>query len=684
MVLGAWLNKKPGQQTGSQRRRRGAAAEKTPARRPALEALEDRTLPSGGPLGPPPASAIEGIRTRALVGATDTLSTSTTALVTSDLVFDGADGMLYASVPHSAPTGADSLAQIDPRSGAVVDFVSVGNNPGKLAVSDDGQFVYVALNGAPSVVRFNVAAHAVDQTISLGTGAFGPRYAEDLAVAPGAPTTLAVSLKRLGISPRHDGVAIFVDGAQLPVVTPDHTGSNSIAFGATGGRLYGYNNETTEFGFRRMNVGPTGVTTQDVTGVFSGFGVTIKYDPGTGLVYSSNGTVLDPEPAGGAPQLVGMYPNTGFASAVLPDSGTGRTYFISGGQLRVYDQGRFNAVESFALPADGGSLLRWGDNQFAYRSGTNVYFVTLTPDAFSLGTNDLVYDPYDGLLYASVPGSAGLAGNSLAQINPVTGRVQASFYLGSEPGKLAVSDDGRAIYAGLNGAAAVARFNVAAQAVDLRFSLGTGSFGPRFAEDIQVAPGDASTVAVALRFNGVSPRQAGVGMFVDGVELPTATGGSNSIAFGATGGRLYGYNNETTEFGFRRMNVGPDGVSTQDATGGLVGAFNVTIKYDAGTGLVYTTNGRIINPEPDSGPPVSAGAYAGVGFASSVLPDSASGRTFFISGGRLLAYDQTGLGQLGNFALPADGGSLVSIGWWDNHLAYRSGTQVYFVELVIS
>ena len=47
-------------------------------------------------------------------------------------------------------------------------------------------------------------------------------------------------------------------------MTAIHTGSNVIAFGATAGRLYGYNNETSEFGFRRMDVTASGVTVLEI------------------------------------------------------------------------------------------------------------------------------------------------------------------------------------------------------------------------------------------------------------------------------------------------------------------------------------------------------------------------------------------------------------------------------------
>src|SRR5688572_30652369 len=77
--------------------------------------------------------------------------------------------------------------------------------------------------------------------------------------------------------------------------------------------------------------------------------------------------------------------------------------------------------------------------------------------SLSLPTNDLVYDPHSGRLYASIPGSAGADGNSVVPIDPATGAVGTPIPVGSEPGKLALSDDGRYLYVGLNGENAVRR-----------------------------------------------------------------------------------------------------------------------------------------------------------------------------------------------------------------------------------
>src|ERR1041385_7385322 len=59
-----------------------------------------------------------------------------------------------------------------------------------------------------------------------------------------------------------------------------------------------------------------------------------------------------------------------------------------------------------------------------------------------LTTNDLVYNTSTGKLYVTIPSSAGSSGNSIAAIDPTTGIVGTPTFVGSEPNKLALSDDG--------------------------------------------------------------------------------------------------------------------------------------------------------------------------------------------------------------------------------------------------
>ena len=164
----------------------------------------------------------------------DTHRVLQTSIVTKDVVFDRNTGKFYASVPSRAGAMGNSIARIDPVTGNVEGFVFVGSEPGKLALSDDGHTLYVSLDGAAAIRRFDLTTQTAGAQFSLVEENFdGPFFVKDLAVAPGNPDVVAVSRKVLNISPDFKGVAIYDHGVKRPLTTPVHTGSDFISFSSS-------------------------------------------------------------------------------------------------------------------------------------------------------------------------------------------------------------------------------------------------------------------------------------------------------------------------------------------------------------------------------------------------------------------------------------------------------------------
>ncbi|HEX2465384.1 MAG TPA: hypothetical protein VHR17_12245 [Thermoanaerobaculia bacterium] len=305
----------------------------------------------------------------------------------NDLIYDQHRGLVYATVPGSVPGVGNRVHVIDPLGGQVDHSVFVGSEPNKMAISDDGQYLYVALDGAAAVVRLELPNLIFDLQFPLGIDpSYGPLYAEDIEVQPDNPGVVAVSLKRLGVSPRHGGVAIYDEGVKRPVQTPDHTGSNVIEFATVADRLYGYNTESTEFGFRTMKVDATGVVTlTTVRDLFSSFGADIEH--AAGVIYSTTGKAISPE----SPVLLGTYTGVGSATAVAPDPATDRVYFLtSGGTVHIYELSTFVFVDSIDVDVSGvaDDLIRWGDHGLA---------LTTTSDQVALLTLELSDEDADGV-----------------------------------------------------------------------------------------------------------------------------------------------------------------------------------------------------------------------------------------------------------------------------------------------
>jgi hypothetical protein len=301
------------------------------------------------------------------------------SLATNDIIYEPVSGKIYASTPSTAGAAGNSIVPIAVPSGAVGAPVFMGSEPTKLAASDDGQFIYVGLNGASAVRRYNVTAHTAGLQFALGSTFCGALRAEDMVVLQGNPHTVAISLANAGCSPRHEGVAIYDDGVRRLTSTPGHTGSNVIEPSGSDSILYGYNNETSEFGFRTMSVISTGVVVTDTTaGVISGYGVDIRFD--NGFIYATTGAVVSPTSG----TLAGTYPGNGL---VLPDSPHGRVFMLEsnifGGspELKVFDQATFTPLDHFPITGVSGtpsSLIMAGENLLAFRtSGGQVFFVKL-------------------------------------------------------------------------------------------------------------------------------------------------------------------------------------------------------------------------------------------------------------------------------------------------------------------
>lgn len=300
-------------------------------------------------------------------------------LLTNDIVFDQISNKIYASVSSSAGNYGNSIVSIDVLTGEIGTPVFIGSEPNKLALSDDGHYLYVGLDGAAAVRRFNVISHTAELQFNLGNGFCGFYRAEDMVVQKGNPNIVAISKSNSGCSPRHEGVSIYNNGFQLPTSTPGHTGSNVIEPSNLESVIYGYNNESTEFGFRVMSMMSSGIVVTSVTpNLVSGFNTDIRFDAFSGLIYATNGAVINPDTG----SLIGTYNASGL---VYPDSPAGRVYFISKGygessaQLKVFNQATFTPSDSFVIAnvsGTPGSLLKTGNNKLAFRtSDGQIFFI---------------------------------------------------------------------------------------------------------------------------------------------------------------------------------------------------------------------------------------------------------------------------------------------------------------------
>lgn len=289
-------------------------------------------------------------------------------LVNNHVIADPTRPVLYASIPGSAASYANRLLKLDALTGAVIDSLVVGSEPARMAIAANGEFLYVALGGSNAVARVRLSTFQKEIDLPLPDGGLSSTRAEDLEVLPGSSTRLAVSLRNLGFSPRHEGVVLFSGDTRLQTKTQGHTGSNRLAVGLSSEYLFGFNNETTEFGMRRIAVSDDGLREVLTVGTSGNFNSDIEHS-GT-RIWSTQGTVYDD--ATFAP--VGTLPSAG---PLRPDVPLGRVHVLVGGEIRTYQHQTFSLIGTAAVPDAAGlnTVIRVGTDGLAFGSGSRIVIV---------------------------------------------------------------------------------------------------------------------------------------------------------------------------------------------------------------------------------------------------------------------------------------------------------------------
>lgn len=285
-----------------------------------------------------------------------------------DIVYDPLRQAIYLSVPGSAATNANTISVLELSTATIPFFQFAGSDPNLLSISGDSQFLYVSRDGSTDVQRFTLPTLAPDISYSLGSDSFfGPLFALDLQVAPGAPHTSAVALGAFGVSPSAQGPVIVFDDAtpRAKAVIDDF---DRLQWGADASTLFATSQLSGDL--FSLAVTSTGVTqNHDFNSGTGDRG--IHFNPVTNLIYSDGGRVVDSSTG----NQVGIFD----ASALMvPDSSVNAAYFLSGGTIQVFDLTRFTLAGSITVPGVIGTpqhLIRWGQNGLAFNTDSGQIFL---------------------------------------------------------------------------------------------------------------------------------------------------------------------------------------------------------------------------------------------------------------------------------------------------------------------
>ena len=178
------------------------------------------------------------------------------SIANNDIVYNSADGLLYASVPATAPgVLGNAVVGIDPYTGTIARQIQVGTTPNKLALSTDGTQLFVGIDGAGAVAQINLATGKVVNQFALGGGPGmynAPYTAAYLAAVPGLPNSVAVATT--GQYSNGSSVAIFDSGVARTGGSIS-VGEGPLSFGSSASTLYVGSSYV-----YALTVGSTGIT----------------------------------------------------------------------------------------------------------------------------------------------------------------------------------------------------------------------------------------------------------------------------------------------------------------------------------------------------------------------------------------------------------------------------------------
>jgi hypothetical protein len=311
------------------------------------------------------------------------------------LIADPAGTLLYASVGPDAAEYANSVIAIDPYSGSVTRSRVLGRAPNALAVSGDGRFLYVGIDGAGTVQRLRLPSMDLDLTISLGQSPLYqlPYTAGLIRVSPAQPATVAVTRVLPNISSsRLGGVVILDDAVQRPIVAGGEASTtgflfpSSLAWNDDGSSLYAL--DTFSNSLVSLAVSDAGVSLGARLGSVIDLVGALRFDKVNRLLSSDGGGVLDL--TSGLP--IGTYRRAfhlGPHQVQLGPAGTEvftlylnqPAEFAPVSEIAVYDATKFLIKKIYTIPGSD-ELITYDFVQlrpgwFAFRSSKGVHIVQL-------------------------------------------------------------------------------------------------------------------------------------------------------------------------------------------------------------------------------------------------------------------------------------------------------------------
>jgi Secretion system C-terminal sorting domain len=137
--------------------------------------------------------------------------------IANDIVYSPSQDCIFATAPQQNKTYGNLLCRINPNNGSVLQSLYVGTNPTNLAISDDGQYLYVGLERIPRIIRVKLPEMKIDLSIAISdtsSSSVIAHSAGEIKVFPNKPTSFAYVSKSDFSSPSFRYLRIYDDNVK--------------------------------------------------------------------------------------------------------------------------------------------------------------------------------------------------------------------------------------------------------------------------------------------------------------------------------------------------------------------------------------------------------------------------------------------------------------------------------------
>lgn len=336
------------------------------------------------------------VTTPAPGGGTSTAITYSTyvAILNNSMAYNPIDQLFCLSIPGKAGAPyANSIVSLDPVTGLLGTPIPVGSEPNCLALTDDGKYLWVSLDGASAVRKVDLVAKTAGLQFSLpGSSSYhAPLSALAMVAIPGQTDSVAVSA--------YDGqfnsiLAIFDAGVMRGNAPADTFGSATLSLQIDGSRneLYGaYARNENTYTYSATGLALKGGLTSPSALVANSMDDRIQI-PG-GRLYTDYSTIFDMS-LGYAIGAFGSNP-TNQAGSVAIDGAAGLAFVLDSSQqyastpnrIELFHLSDFSSASTSSIPVNfpanflygpsifSSGLTRWGVNGLAFRSSGTVFLV---------------------------------------------------------------------------------------------------------------------------------------------------------------------------------------------------------------------------------------------------------------------------------------------------------------------